>query len=240
MPKPLYVRSSPRHEDSVSSAIGDAFVDAYRHRHSDAAIDELDVWSTHLPEFDGPTLAAKYAGIGGQTLSTEQAAAWKTIRELAGRFQAADVIVLGVPAWNWSIPYKLKHLIDDVSQKGLLFDFDARGTYTGLLAGNTAIGIYARGDKYAEDGHVPASKFDHQRSYMDCGSSLSGSAIAARSSSSRRCTDRTRRPQRGRTASTRRRRPSRRCKPSRLAALLGQPVAASLQAASLISRSPAS
>jgi FMN-dependent NADH-azoreductase len=167
MPKLLYVRSSPRHADSVSSAIGDAFVDAYRQRHHAAAIDELDVWSTHLPEFDGPTLAAKYAGIGGKALSPEQATAWETIRALASRFRAADVIVLGVPAWNWGIPYKLKHLIDDVSQKGLLFDFDASGTYTGLLAGKTAIGIYARGDNYAEDGHVPASKFDHQRSYIE-------------------------------------------------------------------------
>ena len=167
MPKLLYVQSSPRDGDSVSRAIVDALVDAYRLKHPDATIDELDVWSTELPEFDGPTLAAKYAGIGGQALSPEQDEAWKTIRALAARFQTADVIVLGVPAWNWGIPYKLKHLIDDVSQKGLLFDFDASGTYTGLLTGNTAIGIFARGDDYRENGHVPASKFDHQRSYIE-------------------------------------------------------------------------
>lgn len=167
MPKLLYVQSSPRHGDSISRAIADALVAAYRERHPEAVVDELDVWTTDLPAFDGPTIAAKYAGIAGEALSPEQFEAWSKIRELAARFQTADVIVLGVPAWNWGIPYKLKHLIDDVSQKGLLFDFDASGTYTGLLSGKTAIGIFARGDDYAENGHVPASKFDHQRRYID-------------------------------------------------------------------------
>jgi hypothetical protein len=212
MPKLLYVRSSPRHEDSVSSAIGDAFVDAYRQRHHAAAVDELDVWSTLLPEFDGPTLAAKYAGIGGKALSAEQATAWETIRALASRFQAADVIVLGVPAWNRGIPYKLKHIIDDVLRRV--------SCSTSMRAARTRACSPARprsASMRAATIMPKTATFRRRNSIISArtssyGSSSSASPIAARSSSSRRCTDPTRRPPLGTGASTRRRRSSRRCR----------------------------
>src|SRR5260370_16826247 len=53
-----------------------------------------------------------------------ETATWEKIRELASRFQRADCIVLGVPMWNFSVPYKLKQLIDLSCQRNLLFTFD--------------------------------------------------------------------------------------------------------------------
>jgi FMN-dependent NADH-azoreductase len=43
----------------------------------------------------------------------------RSIQSLAARFQAADLIVLGVPMWNFAYPYKLKQLIDLVCQRNL-------------------------------------------------------------------------------------------------------------------------
>ena len=45
-------------------------------------------------------------------MTPAEVAAWVKIRELASRFQRADRIVMGVPMWNFSFPYKLKELID--------------------------------------------------------------------------------------------------------------------------------
>lgn len=64
--------------------------------------------------------------------------------------------------WNYTIPYKLKHLFDLVSQKDLLFTFDERGQ-NGLLDA-PAVVINARGVAIGAD--FPAEIYDHQSTYM--------------------------------------------------------------------------
>jgi len=162
MPHLLYVEASPRKERSASIEVAHAFLEAWRARHPDGTVDTLDVWNTDLPEFDGEALAAKYAGLAGEALNPAQDAAWGAIRALAGRFQAADLLVFGVPMWNYTIPYKLKHLFDLVSQKDLLFSFDERGQ-NGLLTAKAVV-INARGVAIGAD--FPAEIYDHQSTYM--------------------------------------------------------------------------
>jgi FMN-dependent NADH-azoreductase len=66
------------------------------------------------------------------------------IKELASRFQRADCIVLGVPMWNFSVPYKLKQLIDLSCQRNMLFTFDG-GFYGPSLSIDKAFAAYVRG-----------------------------------------------------------------------------------------------
>ena len=67
--------------------------------------------------------------------------------------------------WNYTIPYKLKHLIDCVTQKDLLFSFDERGL-TGLLTNTKAAVIYARGVEYGAAG-LSSELWDLQRKYVE-------------------------------------------------------------------------
>lgn len=161
----LYIESSPRKQRSASIEVAQAFLDTYRGAHPHDTIDTLDVWSTPLPEFDGDALAAKYAFLAGETLSPGQAQAWAEIRALAGRLQRADKLLISVPMWNYTIPYKLKHLIDCVTQKDLLFSFDERGL-NGLLTNTKAAVIYARGVEYGAGG-LAAEVWDLQRKYVE-------------------------------------------------------------------------
>ena len=71
-----------------------------------------------------------------------------------------------MPLWNFSIPYKLKHFIDVVSQRDILFSFDERGLQ-GLLKDKKAVVIYARGLDYSIDSSTPAHSFDFQRPYIE-------------------------------------------------------------------------
>jgi FMN-dependent NADH-azoreductase len=48
----------------------------------------------------------------GEPMTPAEVTTWEKIRELASRFRAADRIVMGVPMWNFSFPYKLKRLVD--------------------------------------------------------------------------------------------------------------------------------
>ena len=162
----LHIESSPRKKRSASLEVARAYLDAYRQTHDDHRIDVLDLWSTELPEFNGDALGAKYADLSGTTLSVAQQQAWARIRRLAQRLHDADTLLFSVPLWNFSIPYKLKHFIDVVSQRGILFSFDERGA-AGLLKGKQAVVIYARGLDYSMDSSTPAHSFDFQRPFME-------------------------------------------------------------------------
>lgn len=134
----LYVEGSPRKERSLSIFAAEAFLDAYALGHPQDTIDVLDIWKEALPAFDQDALEAKYAGIEGNERTPAQAAQWSRFEALAKRFIDADKFLFGVPMWNFGIPYRLKHLIDAVSHKDLLFTFDERGL-NGLLTGRKAM-----------------------------------------------------------------------------------------------------
>lgn len=159
----LHVEASPRGERSASLAVAHAFLDAWRARHPDAVVDVLNVWETELPPFDGAAIEAKHAGLEGRERTPEQVEAWDQIGALADRFHKADVLLMSVPMWNFGIPYRLKHLIDAISQKDVLFTFDERGL-NGLLGGRRAVVVDSRGVGLGTD--FPRRELDHQSTYM--------------------------------------------------------------------------
>ncbi len=92
-------------------------------------------------------------GSAARRWTPAQETAWRRIEELARPFHEADKLLFGVPLWNFGIPYKLKHLIDVISQKDVLFTFDGTG-FAGKLTGKKAAVVYARGLDYASPGVV--------------------------------------------------------------------------------------
>ncbi len=161
----LHIISSPRH-DGASVTIAAALIEALRERHPETEVDTLDVWREDLPEFDESVIAAKYKWVDGEDLDAAEARAWEKIDALARRIREADRIVLGVPMWNWSIPYKLKQLIDLAAQRNLLFTYD--GVHFGPAVDVARADIvFVRGQYYGEDGPTPGSIFDHQVAFVE-------------------------------------------------------------------------
>src|SRR5690349_5024145 len=167
MARLLYVEASPRKDRSASIEVSRAFLEAYRLSNPEHEIETLDIWALDLPSFNGEALAAKYAGLNGVPLTTEQQAVWDDIRSLASPFLTADKLLLAVPLWNFGIPYRLKQLIDLISQKDILFSFDGTG-FRGLLKARKAAVVYARGlDYLSAASSTPATTYDFQRPYME-------------------------------------------------------------------------
>ena len=162
-PRLLHVEASPRGQRSASLQVAHAFLDAWKDRHPNGSIDVLNVWTTELPAFDGEALDAKYAGLEGRDRSPAQITAWQEIGTLADRFHKADIVLLSVPMWNFGIPYRLKHLIDAISQKDVLFTFDERGL-NGMLGGRRAVVVDSRGVGLGPD--FPREELDYQQRYM--------------------------------------------------------------------------
>lgn len=71
---------------------------------------------------------------------------------MADRLRKADIVLLSVPMWNFGIPYRLKHLIDAISQKDVLFTFDERGL-NGMFGGRKVVVVTP-----AASGSAPASR----------------------------------------------------------------------------------
>ena len=163
----LHIEASPRKQRSASLEVAQEFMFHYRQHHPAVAIKSLDLWNVTLPEFDEAALGAKYAGLSGTPLTAAQEQAWEALRSLAAQLHEADILVFSVPLWNFSIPYKLKHFIDLVSQKDLLFSFDPEAGFSGLLENKRAVVVYARGLDYRMGSFTPAQDFDFQKPYIE-------------------------------------------------------------------------
>jgi FMN-dependent NADH-azoreductase len=165
MAKLLYIESSPRKARSYSIAVARAFLDAYRSAHPTDEVDSWDLWAQPMPEFDGATIDAKYAIFHGEKHSPDQAAAWTKVQDFAARFKSADKYLISLPMWNFGVPYKLKHLVDILTQPGLTFTFSPQTGYQGLVTGKPAVVVYARGGAYFPGSGAEA--MDMQKPYVE-------------------------------------------------------------------------
>ena len=163
----LNIVTSPRKEQSASRALVDTFLREYMTRAENIAVDILDVWQERLPEFDAHTIDAKYKGVSGEPMTSSEIIAWQKIRELGSHFQRADRIVMAVPTWSFSFPYKLKQLLDLSCQRNTLFTFDGK-RYGPSLDIEKAFVAFVRGQS-DEAGFetVPQPGFQYLSGYVE-------------------------------------------------------------------------
>jgi FMN-dependent NADH-azoreductase len=164
MAKLLHIQSSPRGSRSASLAVAEHFVAVYRAAHPGDTVETLDLWQTDLPEINGATLGAIYAGKRGQAQLPEHLKVWHAIVRLADHFKSADYYLLSLPMWNFGIPYRLKHYIDLLVQRGLTFSVTPEEGYKGLVTGKPLVAVYARGGTYRPGSG--AESWDHQSTYL--------------------------------------------------------------------------
>ncbi|HAI97694.1 MAG: FMN-dependent NADH-azoreductase [Cycloclasticus sp.] len=164
MNKLLYIQASPRNERSNSTDVANTYIKTFKAAAETNSVSTLNVWDMNLPEFDGDRLNAKYSFLHGQNPSDAEAAAWQEIVFIAEQFKAADRYLFSVPMWNFSIPYKLKHFIDVITQPGLTFSFSPETGFQGLVTGKPVTAIYSRGGEYNND---EAKGMDFQKPYLE-------------------------------------------------------------------------
>ncbi|MFD1539575.1 FMN-dependent NADH-azoreductase [Nonomuraea guangzhouensis] len=138
----LHISASPRGAESISLAIASTFVEEYVATHPGAQVDHFDLWDGSLPEFGPAAAKAKMTVFGGGVPDGEEAAAWEAAVRVFEWFDAYDRYLFSVPMWNSGVPYKLKQLIDVVSQPGMVFGVDPETGYQHLLSGKRAAVVY--------------------------------------------------------------------------------------------------
>lgn len=83
--------------------------------------------------------------------------------KLVSQFLASDVVVIGTPFYNFSIPTQLKAWIDRLGQVGRTFKYTEKGP-VGLAGGKTVIVALSRGGIYSTSEGGQA--MEHQESYL--------------------------------------------------------------------------
>lgn len=76
---------------------------------------------------------------------------------------AADIVVIGAPMYNFSVPSTLKAWIDHILIAGQTFRYTAEGKPEGLVLGKKSFLVLARGGVYSNG---PMTAIDHQEPYL--------------------------------------------------------------------------
>jgi FMN-dependent NADH-azoreductase len=144
----LAIEASPRKQRSASLELASRYLDSYAAANPQDTISRINLWDLDIPEVDDVLWSAKHAIQNGLACTREQAILWEKAAKLAQMFVAADSYVICIPMWNFSIPYKLKHFIDVITQSGITFDYSKEDGYRGLLDNKPVTLIYAMGKTY--------------------------------------------------------------------------------------------
>jgi FMN-dependent NADH-azoreductase len=82
---------------------------------------------------------------------------------IVDEFLASDIVVIGVPMYNFAVPSHLKAWVDRVVVRGKTFRYGAQGP-EGLAGGKRVIIALARGGVYSPGS--PAAGMEHAESYL--------------------------------------------------------------------------
>lgn len=125
----LVVNSSGRTALSVSRQLVAELVAELSAKHSDLHFIYRDV-AAGLPCVSDPMIAGFYLPAAQRTAEQVQALALSDL--LVQELKAADVLIIGAPIYNFSIPASLKLWIDLIARAGLTFSLTEEG-FKGLL-----------------------------------------------------------------------------------------------------------
>lgn len=157
--KLLHIDSSVLGPHSVSRKLSAAIVDRLRQTTPGLEISYRDLATTPLAHLSGSHLAAAQGAAPSAEVQADLAKGATVLEE----FLAADIVVLGAPMYNFTIPSQLKAWIDRIVVGGKTFKYGANGP-EGLAGNKRVIVAISRGGFYGAG--TPAAALEHLESYL--------------------------------------------------------------------------
>jgi FMN-dependent NADH-azoreductase len=154
MPHLLHLDSSADHERSRSRAITATFAAAWRDHGAGYTVTHRDLHRDPLPHLADAAL--HWPPRLRQEGAAPPAAAEALQEELIAELTSADVLLVGAPLYNYSVPSSLKAWIDHIHVPGVTAPFDVP---TQPMAGRPAVVAHSQGAAY--DAHTPTGGWDH-------------------------------------------------------------------------------
>jgi len=154
----LQINASINDDNGQSSQLANQFVAAFRTRIPNAKIVLRNVAAADpVPHLNAERFGAFITK--AEERNAEQHAVVAYSDRLIDELQQADVIVLGLPMYNFGVPSQLKAYFDHVARAGVTFKYTDKGP-VGQLTGKKIYVFAARGGLYA------GTPMDTQTSYV--------------------------------------------------------------------------
>jgi FMN-dependent NADH-azoreductase len=160
--KLLHVDSSPLGGNSVSRQLTASITEAWRRAVPGLEVVTRDLAASPPDHLTGELMqVVKFRDLDG--LNDRQKAELALTDALVDEFLAADIVVIGAPMYNFSIPTQLKAWIDRIAQAGRTFRYTEKGP-EGLAGGRKVVIASSRGGIYA--GTAAEGAMDHQEAFL--------------------------------------------------------------------------
>jgi FMN-dependent NADH-azoreductase len=162
MSKLLIINASARTNRSHSRGLTDAFLQYWIKTIRGAQITMRELGTVNVPHMSAEWISAAFKPAADRTEQdiSELAVSDTYVSEL----HSADVIVIGSPMYNWSIPSPLKAYIDQVMRINETWrpnNNDPQNPYIGLLEGKKLVLLLARGSSGYE-----AGEYNHHMNFQ--------------------------------------------------------------------------
>jgi len=158
--KLLHVDSSILGQGSVSRTLSAEIAAGQRILQPGLEVTYRDLAAAPIGHLNGAHLAVAQGAVPADAAIERDIALGE---EILDEFLAADIVVVGAPMYNFSIPSQLKAWIDRLAVAGKTFRYTPEGP-EGLAGGKKVIVASSRGGFYGPE--TPRAALDHQENYL--------------------------------------------------------------------------
>ncbi len=155
--------ASGNDEGSYSRALANHVISQLQARYPNATTVHRDLAAAPIPHIGDTTIKGYYTPPDAMTDTLRAATALSD--KLIGEIETADILVISVPIYNFSVPSAFKAWIDQIVRIGRTFAYED-GQFRGLVAGKKAIVTLSYGAGGYGDGG-PLQTYDFMRPYVE-------------------------------------------------------------------------
>ncbi|GAB3946691.1 FMN-dependent NADH-azoreductase [Micromonospora vulcania] len=163
----LHIDSSIRGDWSVSRQLTARAAAVWRAAHPDGTVTYRDLGAEPVPHLDSAGGLARMTPLDQHTPAQRES--WELSERLVREVKQADVVLLGLPLYNYGAPSSVKSWVDHLILPGLAYDPE---TSAGLLGDREFVVLASRGGGYGEG--TPRDGWAHAEPWLPHGLSQTG------------------------------------------------------------------
>ncbi|WP_444931061.1 FMN-dependent NADH-azoreductase [Microbulbifer sp. SSSA002] len=148
MAKVLYIQSSLFQENGQSSQLADSFIASWKAKNPEDEIIYRDLVAEPVPHLSLEHFQAHNTSIENRSEKQQEIA--ELSDQLIEEIFSADLLVLGVPMYNFNIPSNLHSYFDYIARAGVTFRYTESGP-VGLLKDKRAVAFISRAGVYGDE-----------------------------------------------------------------------------------------
>jgi len=161
MKRILHLISSIQGNESYSYKLSNAIVNKVIEKYPDSTVEEVNLNEQEIPHLNPMILQSMFTP--GDQLTDEGRESIRYSNEAVKQLMASDIIVIGAPLYNLTIPSSLKAWGDHITRAGITFGYSENGP-VGMVTGKKVYiamssgGVYSEGPSKGNDFVAPYLK----------------------------------------------------------------------------------